>query len=93
MNRDVRLLKSSIREETMDEVLAADKVLELHYRHPSSWVPQNILGEMRNFVSAYFVLEDKLRAGLEGTIILNEEHSAEHYFTYSVWEITKGIFG
>jgi len=93
MDRVVRLLNSSIPEVTINEILATDKVLELRYRFPSSWHPQNRLGTMRDFVNTLFVLEDKIGMGLEGTIILREEHTTEPYYTFSVWEIPKLSLG
>jgi hypothetical protein len=73
---------TSISKERLDELFSADRILELVYRFPFQ------LGLFRpSFGAAYFVLEDKLLTGLEGTIILFETNRR-----LSVWQITNGLF-
>jgi len=81
MNRVDRQVRESISYEFLNEILATDKVLLLVHRFPSK-----LMGI--NYDRAYFVLEDKLGTGLEGTIIIREQHMEKPYDRYSVWEVT-----
>jgi hypothetical protein len=82
LGRVDRNVRPSISKESVDEILATDKVLLLEFRF---W---NTLSMNIKYDRAYFVLEDKQGTGLEGTIIIREQHMEMPYDRYSVWEVT-----
>ena len=86
LNSIDRQIGEPISRERLGEIMEADKVLELLYRFPVE------LGFFKPSIgAAYFVLEDKLGGGLEGTIIVHETIKNEPYYRYSVWEITDWV--
>ena len=89
MNRIDSQIEESISDEFFDEILATDKVLAVVHRFStksSLWSAPNNFGMNIDYNKAYFVLEDKLGADLEGTIIVREE--MEENNRYSVWQIS-----
>ena len=80
--------RNTISKETLDEILATDKVLCYAHRFPESFGPLGLSG---SFEVAYFILEDKLGEGLEGKIIMQDRRAGE-YSNYSVWQITSWVF-
>ena len=87
MNRINRQIKESISEKFLNEILASNKVLLLQLRfstHSMGWKADNNFDRNVDYSGAYFVLEDTLEKGLEGTIIAQETNSRN-----SVWQITK----
>jgi len=91
MNRIDRQIEESISDEFFDEILATDKVLAVVHRFStktSSWRAPNDFGMNIDYRKAYFVLEDKLGADLEGTIIVREQSMGEEDYRYSVWQIS-----
>jgi len=84
LGRFVTKTRSSISKESLDEILAMDKVLVYAHRFPESFGPLGLSG---SFEVGYFILEDKLEEGLEGTIIMQDRRAGE-YSHYSVWQIT-----
>ena len=95
MNRIDRQIEESISDEFFDEILATDKVLAVVHRFDtksSLWRAPNNFGSNVNYDRVYFVLEEKLGKGLEGTIIVHEHVSGESYYKHSVWQASKGAF-
>ena len=89
MNRIDSQIEESISDEFFDEILATDKVLAVVHRFStksSPWSAPNNFGMNIDYRKAYFVLEDKLGADLEGTIIVREE--MEENNRYNVWQIS-----
>jgi hypothetical protein len=76
--------RNSISKESVDEILAVDKVLSYVHRFPASFGPLGLSG---SFEVAYFILEDKLGEELEGKIVMQDRRTGE-YSHYSVWQIT-----
>ena len=84
------MVRVSVPEEDVDEILGSDKVLLLVHRFSSGiggWRAPNRFYLSLDYNNAFFVLEDKLGAGLEGTIIVQEKIRQEPYYKYSFWEI------
>jgi hypothetical protein len=91
MNRIDRQVEESISYEFLVEILAKDKVLVIVHRFPTMNPQMRSaprLGWIRNYDAVYFILEDRLETGLEGTIIIRERYKEEPSFRYSVWQIT-----
>ena len=84
LSRFITRTGNSISKESLDEILTTDRVLSYAHRFPESFGPLGLSG---SFEAAYFILEDKLGEGLEGTIIMQDRRSGE-YSHYSVWQIT-----
>ena len=82
-----RKLESSTSKEYMDEILTSDRVLAFVHRFPEGF---GFLGLYGSFEVAYFILEDKIRENVEGTIIMQDRRAGE-YSHYSVWEIADWI--
>ena len=82
-----RKLESSISKEYVDEILTSDKVLTFVHRFPEGF---GLFGLYGSFEVAYFILDDKARKNLEGTIIMQDRRAGE-YSHYSVWEIADWI--
>jgi hypothetical protein len=94
MDRIDRQVKESISEEFLEDILAADKVVKVVHRFStksSLWRAPNNFGMNVDYDRAYFVLEDKLGTGLEGTIIVREHNFGDSYYKYSVWQTSKGF--
>jgi len=89
LGRFVAKINSSISRESLDEILSMDRVLVYGHRFPESFGPLGLSG---SFEVGYFILEDKLGEGLEGTIIMQDRRAGE-YSHYSVWQITDWIYG
>jgi hypothetical protein len=81
-----RKVLDSISKQFLDEVLASNKVLQHSLRFSRDF-PRG-----GKYVDAYFILEDNLGRGLDGTIILEHFSTdpAENY--YDVWEIAEWFF-
>jgi hypothetical protein len=88
LGRFVTKTGSSISRESLDEMLAKDKVLVYAHRFPESFGPLGLSG---SFEVSYFILEDKLGEGLEGSIIMRDRRAGE-YSHYSVWQIKDWLF-
>ena len=89
MNRINRQIKLSISNEELDEIVTNNKVLMIEHRFSTrhwGWT-YNQFARNVDYYGVYFVLEDNLRKGLEGTIIAQETNSRN-----SVWQITKSKF-
>ena len=82
-----RQLKSSVSRESVDEILAADKVLAFGHRFPEGFGHFGLYGSAE---VAYFILEDKLGKGMEGEIIMQDRRSGE-YSHYALWQITDWV--
>ena len=86
MNRINRQIKLSISDEELDEIVTNNKVLMIGHRFSTrywAWT-YNQFARNVDYNGIYFVLEDNLGKGLEGTIIAQETNSRN-----SVWQITK----
>jgi hypothetical protein len=79
-----RQLKSSISRESVDGILAADKVLAFVHRFPEGFGNRGLYGSAE---VEYFILGDKLGIGMEGGIIMQDRLSGESS-QFSVWQIT-----
>ena len=89
MNRINRQIKLSISDEELDEIVTNNKVLMIEHRFSTrywGWT-YNQFARNVDYYGVYFVLEDNLGKGLEGTIIAQETNSRN-----SVWQITKSKF-
>ncbi len=82
-----RQLKSSISKESVDEILATDKILAFVHRFPEGFGDRGLYGKAE---VAYFILADKIGTGMEGGIIMQDRRSGESS-QYSVWQITNWV--
>jgi len=80
-------LRISFSKESVDEILAADKVLEFVHRFPEGFGHFGLYGSAE---VAYFILEDKLGMSMEGAIIMQDRRAGE-YSQYSLWQITNWV--
>ena len=94
MNRIDRRIIESISEDSMERILANDRVLEVYHRFPTKsgmWNSPNDFGNRISYDRVYLVLEEKQRINvnttLTGTIIVRE--AAADSYKYSVWQISK----
>ena len=90
MNRIDRQVEESIPDDLLKEILANDKVLAVVHRfstNSSFWRSPNNFGSNVNYDRVYFVLEEKLDTGLEGTIIVRNVFG-ELNSKISVWQIS-----
>jgi hypothetical protein len=84
-NKVNRKINNSITEEFLDEVLASNKVLQHNLR---LMIPFRFYEYYEN---SYFILEDNLEMGLEGTIIFQHSSFNPYESYYAVWEIADWI--
>ena len=92
MNKVDRRIKESISEDTLEQILTNDKVLEVYHRFPTKlWGRPNDFGSKINYDNLYFVLEENqkisINTTLTGTIIVREANPDS--YNYSVWQISK----
>jgi hypothetical protein len=92
MNKIDRRIIYSISEDTLEQILTNDKVLEVYHRFPTkSWGKPNDFGSKISYDRIYFVLEENqkisINTTLTGTIIVREANPDS--YNYSVWQISK----